>query len=210
MAGIVIELQKELLDDNTKLSSSLNKAYVIARKLNIPDLLTFLDHEINGYPNIASLPKYRISGGVLKGFNPYQGWQALVIADKKLSKTMGAVNLTMPISEIEALEKSDSDHLRMSLSPSLIPQLISEGFCTQLAVFFSSAVLSGVLNTVKTALLEWTLKLEENGIVGENLTFTDKEKATAQNTPQIINITMGQDGKLTLLGTDNSTTIKKS
>ena len=35
--------------------------------------------------------------------------------------------------------------------------------------------------------MEWTLKLEEEGIVGENMMFTDKEKDCATNIPQTVN-----------------------
>lgn len=209
MSGIVMELQKELLDDNIKLSSSLNKAYVIARKLNIPDLLDFLNCEIRGYPDANNLPSYRITNGVLKGFNPYQGWQSLVIEDDKFAKTMSVVNLTMSIAEIESLvdDKDNTSQPRQVLPSSLIPKMIGEGFCTQLALFFGSNVLSAVLSTVRHAMLEWTLKLEENGIVGEGLSFTDKEKEIAKASPQIINITLGNESKVNVLSTDNSSNV---
>ena len=43
-----------------------------------------------------------------------------------------------------------------------------------------------ILSTVRNKILEWTLLLEENGIIGEGMTFTEEEKQKAQNT-QIIN-----------------------
>lgn len=209
MSSIVMELQRELLDNNINLSSSLNKAYVIARKLNVTELLDFLNCEIKGYPDSNNLPSYRITNGVLKGFNPYQGWQSLVIEDEKIAKTMCTVNLTMPIAEIESLvaDTDNTSQPRQILPSSLIPKMIGEGFCTQLALFFGSNVLSAVLSTVRHSLLEWTLRLEESGIVGEGLSFTDKEKEIAKLYPPIINITLGNDGKVNFLSTDNSSNI---
>lgn len=38
----------------------------------------------------------------------------------------------------------------------------------------SSTAVKDIEERVKNAILEWTLKLEEEGIVGENMMFTDK------------------------------------
>lgn len=211
MSSIVTELQKELLDDNVKLSSSLNKAYVIARKLNIPELLEFLDCEIKGYPEDKKLPLYRITNGLLKAFNPYVGWIALVATEDEPYKTFSVVEFRTSIAEIEALAEEpngDSKVLKQSLPSYLIPKFVKGGPCTELARFIGTSVLAAILSTVRHALLEWTLKLEEVGIAGEGLSFTDKEKEVAKNTSLTINISMGDDGKLNLWSTDNSSNIR--
>ncbi len=51
----------------------------------------------------------------------------------------------------------------------------------------SSTAVKDIEERVKNAILEWTLKLEEEGIVGENMMFTDKEKDCATNIPQTVN-----------------------
>lgn len=45
------------------------------------------------------------------------------------------------------------------------------------------------MSTVRNKILDWALLLDENGIVGEGMTFTDGEKKTAQNTQVINNYT---------------------
>lgn len=40
---------------------------------------------------------------------------------------------------------------------------------------------------VKNTILEWTLKLKAEGIVGENMTFSKEEKVCATNIPQTVN-----------------------
>ena len=42
------------------------------------------------------------------------------------------------------------------------------------------------MSTVRNKILDWAILLEENGIMGEDLTFTDVEKQTAKN-KQVIN-----------------------
>lgn len=46
MASVVLELQRELSDPNIKLSAALIKTYIIARKLEIQELKSFLDKEM--------------------------------------------------------------------------------------------------------------------------------------------------------------------
>jgi hypothetical protein len=41
-----------------------------------------------------------------------------------------------------------------------------------------------MLDAVRTIILNWSLKLEEDGILGEGLVFTPKEKKAAENIPQ--------------------------
>lgn len=43
-----------------------------------------------------------------------------------------------------------------------------------------------IMSTVRNKILDWALLLEENGILGENMTFTEREREIASNT-QIIN-----------------------
>lgn len=44
-----------------------------------------------------------------------------------------------------------------------------------------------IVEKVKNAILEWTLKLEDEGILGEGMRFSDEEKQTAQTLPQTVN-----------------------
>lgn len=44
-----------------------------------------------------------------------------------------------------------------------------------------------IIEKVKTAVLDWTIKLESEGILGENTTFSEQEKQVAATIPQTIN-----------------------
>lgn len=45
------------------------------------------------------------------------------------------------------------------------------------------------MSTVRNKILDWALLLEENEILGENMTFTEKEREIASNTQVINNYT---------------------
>ena len=51
----------------------------------------------------------------------------------------------------------------------------------------STSELAGILDTVRTTLLEWALKLEAEGILGDGVMFSPEEKVKAQSS-QVINI----------------------
>lgn len=51
MGGIVLELQKEALDETISIESLLRKAYLVAKKLKLRDLEEWINQEQNGYEN---------------------------------------------------------------------------------------------------------------------------------------------------------------
>jgi hypothetical protein len=46
-------------------------------------------------------------------------------------------------------------------------------------LIFAPTVLSGILDSVRNVILDWSLKLEQNGIIGEGMTFSKEDKAKA-------------------------------
>lgn len=62
----------------------------------------------------------------------------------------------------------------------------TDGFETKYSFYSSRSEIYRILSTVRNKILDWALLLEENNIIGEGMTFTDKEKETAIKT-QIIN-----------------------
>jgi AbiTii len=47
---------------------------------------------------------------------------------------------------------------------------------------FSISAVRGILDAVINRLPNWSIELEQQGILGENMSFKDEEKALAQNT----------------------------
>lgn len=86
------------------------------------------------------------------------------------------------VGEIEQLSKYDKKLLINF--PGGISQKISEmaeaPMVFEAALFITNESLNGVVKKVKNCLLEWTLKLEEEGILGEGMLFSEKEAASAK------------------------------
>ena len=65
--GIVIELQREALDEKISIESLMRKAYLVARKLNLKEFEEWISQEQNGYKQ--EVPEYRNIAGEIKAWN---------------------------------------------------------------------------------------------------------------------------------------------
>ena len=72
---------------------------------------------------------------------------------------------------------------------------------TKYAFFVSKSEMYRIMSTVRNKILDWALLLEENEILGENMTFTEKEREIASSTQVINNYTNNfyADVKLSLI-----------
>jgi hypothetical protein len=62
----------------------------------------------------------------------------------------------------------------------------SFGFETQVSLLCTTSGVIRIINAVRTIILNWTLKLEEEGILGEGLSFTPQEREVASKSSQNI------------------------
>lgn len=185
--SIVLDLQRGVLDRGVRVSDLLRRALVITRKLKLNEFESWVDKELNGYSGQANeTPEYRRLRGEPRAWNPYHGWQAITFGSG--SSEMGEIISMRPagqrVAELEELIEGD-DNLMMPYSyehQAIIGQAI--GFQTQVALFMPKTHLVGILDAVRNILLNWSLKLEEEGIFGEGLTFTQEEKQAAEHSPQ--------------------------
>lgn len=191
MSGIVLELQQDLLSKDCDILNALRKAHIIATKLKLDEFDTWIQQELNGYNSEDETPQYRKVRGVLKAFNPYYGWRPTIIPDSGLENTICCRNITNTISSLlELHNKSDSGDLQLLFSGALLKALnkmFDLSIETQFSLFIDGSIIKEIIEHVKDTLLQWTLKLQENNIVGEDLSFTTQEKEKAQALAQTIN-----------------------
>lgn len=193
MSSLVLDLQQEVLDNKCDILNALRKAHLIASKLQLKSFDIWIQHELNGYGDCPKeeIPNYRKVKGVLKAFNPYNGWIPAQCADDELEQLICEPKLHQPIGELQELYKqSDTGSFIYQFSAGLT-QSISSMFDTpvpmQFALSISSHLLLSIVEKVKNALLEWTIQLESEGILGDNMKFNQEEKNIAKSIPQQIN-----------------------
>ena len=183
--GIVIELQREALDENISIESLMRKAYLVAKKLGLKEFEKWINQEQNGYDE--QIPEYRNIVGEIKAWNPYHGWIPMVVS-ANVADFISKAPFSTSISALQDLYNSSKGTIMISV-PGKLTEIFnqsSDSPPTKFAFFASKSELYRIMSTVRNKILDWAILLEENGIMGEDLTFTDVEKQTAKN-KQVIN-----------------------
>lgn len=182
--GIVLELQKECLDSHTSVADILRKAKVIAVKLDLKELVDWIDKELNGYvdDSLLDLPEYRKGRGSPKFFNPYRGYCPIIVGEGQYGDIISTVFLAQGVSALEDLAKDKkSDTLIYQYPPALQSSLQEQmEFAMECSLHFSRNQIRATLDYVRNRVLDWALELEKRGILGEDLSFDDSEKKEAQ------------------------------
>ena len=186
MDPIVINIQKQILSKST--TDVLRQAYIIARKLKIKDFEIWISNELNGYKEGASIPEYRNIFGDIKGWNPYHGWVSVIIENIEMYNKLTMSKIGQGIPGLENIINRSENKSIISINlPDSFNQLISDGVPTKYRKELSPTSIIGIIETVKNIIMEWILKLEEDGIIGVDMKFTDEEKKIASEKNYTVN-----------------------
>ena len=83
-------------------SGSLRKALVVARKLGVKDLQSWIENELNGYDATIKVPSYRVTNGELKAWDAYRGaWIPYFVRDPKSAELISKCEMRQSASELE-------------------------------------------------------------------------------------------------------------
>lgn len=178
MSSLVLELQRDALDKNVLVSDLLRKALVVARKLKISEFQEWIQKELEGYKEGQEVPDYRFVRGDVKVWNPYHGWQPIFFSSAEKAEIFSKRACGQRIAEIENLLEGKSDgSFQMPFSKKIEQHLQkSIDFDTTITLITSEIYLIRTLDAVRNIVLNWSMKLEEDGILGEGMSFTENEK----------------------------------
>ena len=177
---LINELQRKTIDPSISVSDLLKIAYMVAVKLNINDFEQWIDSELKGYTETTTeLPEYRFIGGIMRSFNPIYGWRDVNVNVPWLIEELGHIPVIDKLSEIEYLVKSESEIYR-PLPPQMAKNFSQNNYGMQAIIFLNKHQFHGIIDNVRTKILKWTLTLEKEGILSENMTFNEDERASIQ------------------------------
>jgi hypothetical protein len=176
---LVLELQRDALDSKVAVSDLLRKALVVATKLGVKEFQEWVTKELTGYWKDDDAPAYREVRGEVRAWNPYHGWQPVIFENGEAAERLSRRHCAQPAPELEAL--LDSKELQMPFPPELARTLTANArpFRAQITLLISRSAIVGVLQSIRTTVLNWAMRLEAEGILGEGLTFTAEEKQAA-------------------------------
>lgn len=190
MSSIVLDLQNEVTTPNCDIVNVLRKAHLIAVKLNLSEFDKWISCELNGYKDGDVIPDYREVRGVLKAFNLYHGWIPTMISDKELENSICNKRVPNSISEIVTLCAQSEKGLISEFTGeqlNFFNRIFDSPLPMKYALHLSGPAVGDIVERVKNAILEWTIKLEAEGILGKGMQFDPAEKETAKRIPQTIN-----------------------
>jgi hypothetical protein len=188
--SIVLDLQRDALDKTVAVSDLLRRALVVSRKLRLREFEHWISRELVGYrdENEDAVPRYRELHGSVRARNPYRGWVPVHFGDSEVGELLSKRLCAAPVSEIESLVSTAEKGamLEMPFQPDVARDLVrSVRLPTTLVI--QPAALAAILDTVRTTVLNWAMKLEDDGITGEGIGFNDTERKKAQEAAYSVN-----------------------
>lgn len=185
---LILQIQDDCLNYKVPVVQILRKAKVAAVKLQLSDFLAWINSELNGYDcEIDKLPPYRIVEGRPKAFNPVHGWKPILFEDVEFARLLSKAPIGQAIGPLEEmLSHPKGDSLYSFTYPPEIVFNISKslGFVTDVHMELSRACGLGIIDAVRNIVLNWTLELEQSGVIGENMSFKIHEKMDATQITQ--------------------------
>lgn len=182
MAGIIPEIVNLATNENVSVTELLRKVLAVAHRLDLPDIIEWVEKELSGYNNTEKIPKYRYVRGILKVIVPprlYMHWE---MPNEEEQKKIETVPLLNPISEMNSLINKNC-RVRLSPEEKRILKDIQKDFWGsnyEPIIDIPSNEIHRVIETIKDYILRMALSLEKKGIIGEGMTFSKEEKQIVQ------------------------------
>lgn len=164
----------DIMNDKS-VATILLKAKIFATKKNDIKFLDWINNELNGYE--GNLPDYRklqagIRVDIHRGFQMVTNFTYPIemIKDKSIRKLLNIFPISVPISAVEDISKSDSDTIHMEIPVNIWYYHMNHCISGEIQRAYRSTNISGVKNiivAVKNIIVEYMLKYGEN----ENINF---------------------------------------
>lgn len=187
MDSIVVELQRLASDESHSITDLLRKALLVASKLKLAEFGEWATSELQGYEK-GDVPAYRRVRAELKADNPYHGLVPFILPDKMADKLCD-IQLRDPIgSLVDLLSNPKRGALIMPFSPDVAATLME--MQDEIGRLYPTRTIArnqiaSILDVVRTTVLQWSLKLEQEGILGSGISFSKNEQEIAARTMHV-------------------------
>jgi hypothetical protein len=151
MNSLVLELQGEALDPSSSVLNLLRKASLIAYKLDVQELLEWVNFELKGYTRYSQVPKYRFVDGNLLVHNPVRGWIPVILYDAESADTLLKRPAHQPISQlIDLVDLPKTGQLLLQFPKKLELDLIQQvGWVSSVVLAITTSQIKVILEAVK-------------------------------------------------------------
>lgn len=173
--SLVSDLQSAALDDSRPIANVLRYAKVLAARTRNDTLRSWVDQELEGYSDVTLLPDYRVLQITDLHAN-FSGWGGSYIRERALPAGhipeefrdwALTISLVEGVAHYEGWLDSDAKAFQIPLPAAFVVRYLGkqsqliEGFvCTAAWRPISAATLRGVLDTIRSRVLDLALELE--------------------------------------------------
>jgi hypothetical protein len=185
-SSIVIELQQLATDSNQNIGDLLRKALLVATKLNLHEFKEWTQKELSGYRSGDEIPPYRDCYARVM-IQSHQGLIPIVFPNTEIEKTVSHRPIYDSIGSLCSILNNAGlediiffqmpPEIRTGLAQFLDPRI------QQLPIYWVlyRNQIASIFDDVRNAVLDWALKLESEGILGNGLAFSEDEKRKASS-----------------------------
>jgi hypothetical protein len=189
MPGLIEEIQRDAANSTVPIDALLRRVKLAAAKLQLSGLETWVENELNGYPD--EVPKYRYVFGDPMGWNPHSGCVPIHSHDQKIMEIISRAPVAEPVGSIhDALNKNLDRSLTLPIPPAnvtLLNEILSEKI-SRAALDVSRGHVVSILGSVRNMALEWAIEMERKGVRGEGMSFNSQERTEAHIAMTTFNI----------------------
>ncbi|ULH13055.1 hypothetical protein MF265_09975 [Serratia marcescens] len=182
MTALVSELVNAAIDTSVSPADLLRRGLVVARRLAVPEQIDWLNGELNGYDS-EEVPGYRHIQGQLMVENPFHG-RIPFFAPPEMAALLTDFKVRQSVPELLQLVQSTTalyHHFPVDIENIILKMMFeANGVTMRPTLKFSTVQVQGIIEQVRSRILEWALDLEERGVLGEGMTFTQQEKQIVQ------------------------------
>jgi hypothetical protein len=179
-SSIVMQLQDVASSSDGSIGEVVRKAHTVAMKLGLADFNQWLKCEMHGYFDKADkLADYRIIRGDVRLYNRIY---MPIRLEHEIDERLSTVKCRDSIGHLVDLAngKMISYEFSLRMAAWVLSRLPPHLRCIEVPFKrFSPSPITSILNKVRSSILDWSLKLEKQGILGEGMTFNEKEKEAA-------------------------------
>ena len=191
MSSLVLELQREAMDHRARVSQLLTKAKVIASKLGLSETEQWINLEISGYSDASQIPNYRVVIGELKYSDPFRSWETVEFENAENAALFEKRKIYAGLPEIEDI-LSEGGVISIGFPPDVMAKIL-KGFRSRppdVKYLVSRSQFVSILEGVRQRIVDWTLTLERNGILGEGMSFSPAEKRQVTEAQTVYNVSI--------------------
>jgi AbiTii len=183
---LILQIQQATLDSSSSLTDTLRRSKIACAKLGLADFGKWVEQELTGYTGKGKdLPPYRRPQGTAELFNPFHGWLTIGFPSGTMEDSWTRAYVAMSVPSMEdSLSRLASKPGGVFVFPyaAEMKRHLLDGMqgASDVRLRVEASQIAGLLQHVRDILLDWTLEMEKQGVLGEGLTFSAEERAKSK------------------------------